>query len=647
MPYLSSVNVEKLVSRTPAVNPKILNKIEVEALWSKGPAAAPKLFNNINVEVLYNPSKYRLTAVDVEVLYNYLEKPTIHSQLPQAFQNVVQERPYAPVLDIISHELATQVWNHAIVSHDDNTFPWSYTGTRQFTLAVVQALPINTISYESVNQLISLSAHGAVLGDFPIPAEMWSKVSVRQQVVLAVQSIDLPFIPTSGEFARQVYTQVVQAAPLPLWRSPAKSSQVTLKVVQALPTPRRPWSLTRVVQMRNLAVVGRGIEPFPRSAVDVPQVYHFAVVPSEMPEPVGVEHAKVVYSLVAQATEMPEPVGRIHAGQYRIEVVSGRIDALPISASRLGQMRVEAVVGADYPLPDAMIIKGQAKQVYTTSVIAADYPPAYVPSFTKVSQMLAKYTQVADISWYPSPEDVLDRSKVARLGQVFELVAQSLAKPLPQSRTRVPSFGQMITMALPMPSPEEMATSGVFISQTFGQLLQKAVYPDTGIPASAVISQQVVGQLLQVAEYPDAFIPTSTIDLTQLTQQVLLEEGYPDWTEMHQPIDVQQVTQQLSSVAEYPDAGTLHAPVVSFSVAQQVATVSQYPDKDIPQSTLSVRHIVVQVTGKATYPDKDIPQSDLRVLQVRQNVLARDLKMYEMPKLPRRHRVRIVCRFVY
>lgn len=565
--------------------------------------------------------------------------------VPQLTEMATQKKDVPPLSEVISYERVTLAALQVTIKYPDLDvpFPLSTMRSAQLIEMVVQAKPVSVQSYEKAAQIKSMAVSRF---NYTIPGDLWSMQQTAQSYILVCQSLDIPYQPQSGVFARQNVVQVVMASePLPIWTSPAYAGQLALQCVQKRPVEFLPNSISRAGQ-----------------------AFSQVTQPTEMPVPIGMEHTAQVVQLLVTPTVMPENVGMVMDGQSVMQVVTAypdekpisrtrvtqefikvlhaRVEPLPISQVAVTQEVIKVLHQSAYPLPDEMVVLF-AGQMVQQIVSATEYPPAYQPSPTMSPQVLVQFSTKPPASEYPSPEIVYEQSRKARVAQFPEMITQRLLMSLPISITRVPQMLISAVMRAEYDKPEDMANSGIFIRQAIEHVSVVAEYPTAGDPQSTVEVTQVVNQVAVEAEYPDAHLPVNYAITTQVVEQVSLVDAFPDPADMSSPVQVLQVTEGVGIAADYPDAGALHAPIVSYQVSEQVSLAAAYPDKDSPQSYAQVMQVLQLASIRATYPNKDLPQSTIRAYQVRQQVARRDLTMYQLPVPPRRHRVRIVFRYVY
>lgn len=599
----------------------------------------------VHREFLIKTPPLHTEMVHREYLILQTEPDVIRGQVLQNFEQVAQHGDFPAMADVFSSESVVQNVEQVTQQSDPMPFVWSQTRAAQALTLVVQSRPIVTQSITRAAQV-----RGLIIQQFAytIPDELWSTTVAPQVVMLVVQSIDIPYTPVSGELLRQNMLAVVQQTPgMEIWRSPAYAGQLMMRVVQKRTSEPFPRSLIRVPQQMSQVTHKRSAEPFPQSDVAVGQSLSQVTQATVMPEYQGVDHAAQTRELVTQATVMPAPVGMIRTTQVIAELVTALPLILPISRMYLRQMVARVTAHADYLAPENLLARTAAAQVRHQAVQAADYPSASAPSVTVYAQALTVFNQKADPSWYISPGIIYERSKVVIDAQLHELAAQSSPLSLPISAEVDKQLQMLVVANLPLPTPEQMANSGIFATQLSEAVALVAKYPSTDEPASDIITGQVLQHTALVAEYPDAFLPTNFALVDQLHQQVMLAEEFADPGTLHAPINVSHISEQLAAISGYPDPDTLHSPVGASQIALQLSVPAVYPDKDAILSFSKISQLTQQAAFMATYPNKDLPQSRLRVNQVRHHVARRDLTMYQLPVPPRRHRVRIVCHFVY
>lgn len=596
------------------------------------------------------------------------ERPPLYADA--VYQYVTQHDVVPPLSDVISTERLYSLWNYAIVQQpiDD---PISYNIVKQAVTLSVLASPIVTISYDMVKSAWSFAVVAATLGDFPLPDEMWSKTRTKQVWNLVLQSIDIPYVPTSGVFAIQNTTLVVQAHPLPMYTTPASVKSNVVLAAQKRPVERLPRSLTRVAQELSQAVSALPI-PMPRSNVFAAQALSQAVIPADFVDPtVGVEHAAAVTSYAVCEYQVSLPISYTRAktltplvlqfsdsqrtipqSTTRTKHVSTQFvvksDLFPVlSFSRVKQVRSYAVQETAYTPPINLLVWSRADAVRTSVVQqATDYPDPGIPTTSAIVGAATAYHVMKALD-YEDPNDMWEASKVQMVPQFVEKVLKAQPLRLPISYAPLAQYVELVTQYHYMPPPGEVAESGIHVRQVMQPVAFRATYPDPTVPVSFLTVNQVLEHIAIPADYPDVHLPTSDAIVNQVLEHVAQIDDFPDPGTMFRPLIVSQIIQQAAQDASYPDWSTLHKPIAVQQVIQHVSMTAEYPDKDIPQSFAKVSQVLQHYADIANYPDKDAPQSTLRVRQVLEQVMMRDKSMYEMPQPPRKHRVQITCRFVY
>lgn len=596
------------------------------------------------------------------------ERPPLYAD--SVYQYVTQHDVVPPLSDVISTERLYTLWNYAIVQQpiDD---PISYNIVEQAVTLSVLASPIVTISYDMVKSVWSFAVVAATLGDFPLPDEMWSKVQTKQVWNLVLQSIDIPYVPTSGVFVKQETTLVVQAHPLPMYTTPASVKSNVVLAAQKRPVERLPRSTTRVAQELTQAVTALPI-PMPRSNVFAAQTLSQAVIPADFVDPtVGVEHAAAVTSYAVCEYQVSLPISYTRAksltplvlqfsdnqrtiplSTMRTKHVSTQFvvksDLFPVlSFSRVKQVRTYAVQETAYTPPINLLVWSRADAVRTSVVQqATDYPDPGIPTTSAIVGAATAYHVMKALD-YEDPNDMWEASKVQIVPQFLEKVLKAQPLSLPISYAPLAQFVELVTRYQYMPPPGEVAESGIHVRQVMQPVAFRATYPDPTIPVSVLTVNQVLEHIAIPADYPDVHLPTSDAIVNQVLEHVAQIDDFPDPGTMFRPLIVSQIIQQAAQDASYPDWSTLHKPIAVQQVIQHVSMTAEYPDKDMPQSFAKVSQVLQHYADIANYPDKDAPQSTLRVRQVLEQVMMRDKSMYEMPQPPRKHRVQITCRFVY
>lgn len=596
------------------------------------------------------------------------ERPPLYADA--VYQYVTQHDVVPPLSDVISTERLYSLWNYAVVQQQIDD-PISYNIVKQAVTLSVLASPIVTISYDMVKSAWSFAVVAATLGDFPLPDEMWSKTRTKQVWNLVLQSIDIPYVPTSGVFAIQNTTLVVQAHPLPMYTTPASVKSNVVLAAQKRPVERLPRSLTRVAQELSQAVSALPI-PMPRSNVFAAQALSQAVIPADFVDPtVGVEHAAAVTSYAVCEYQVSLPISYTRAktltplvlqfsdsqrtipqSTTRTKHVSTQFvvksDLFPVlSFSRVKQVRSYAVQETAYTPPINLLVWSRADAVRTSVVQqATDYPDPGIPTTSAIVGAATAYHVMKALD-YEDPNDMWEASKVQMVPQFVEKVLKAQPLRLPISYAPLAQYVELVTQYHYMPPPGEVAESGIHVRQVMQPVAFRATYPDPTVPVSFLTVNQVLEHIAIPADYPDVHLPTSDAIVNQVLEHVAQIDDFPDPGTMFRPLIVSQIIQQAAQDASYPDWSTLHKPIAVQQVIQHVSMTAEYPDKDIPQSFAKVSQVLQHYADIANYPDKDAPQSTLRVRQVLEQVMMRDKSMYEMPQPPRKHRVQITCRFVY
>ncbi|EEA9064886.1 hypothetical protein ABK76_004439 [Salmonella enterica subsp. enterica] len=596
------------------------------------------------------------------------ERPPLYADA--VYQYVTRHDVVPPLSDVISTERLYSLWNYAVVQQQIDD-PISYNIVKQAVTLSVLASPIVTISYDMVKSAWSFAVVAATLGDFPLPDEMWSKTRTKQVWNLVLQSIDIPYVPTSGVFAIQNTTLVVQAHPLPMYTTPASVKSNVVLAAQKRPVERLPRSLTRVAQELSQAVSALPI-PMPRSNVFAAQALSQAVIPADFVDPtVGVEHAAAVTSYAVCEYQVSLPISYTRAktltplvlqfsdsqrtipqSTTRTKHVSTQFvvksDLFPVlSFSRVKQVRSYAVQETAYTPPINLLVWSRADAVRTSVVQqATDYPDPGIPTTSAIVGAATAYHVMKALD-YEDPNDMWEASKVQMVPQFVEKVLKAQPLRLPISYAPLAQYVELVTQYHYMPPPGEVAESGIHVRQVMQPVAFRATYPDPTVPVSFLTVNQVLEHIAIPADYPDVHLPTSDAIVNQVLEHVAQIDDFPDPGTMFRPLIVSQIIQQAAQDASYPDWSTLHKPIAVQQVIQHVSMTAEYPDKDIPQSFAKVSQVLQHYADIANYPDKDAPQSTLRVRQVLEQVMMRDKSMYEMPQPPRKHRVQITCRFVY
>ncbi|QMV30013.1 hypothetical protein [Providencia phage vB_PreS-Stilesk] len=631
--------------------------------------AKPPEVKNIQTmaEVLLTPINFSNIQAVVEVL-GQIGSAFNPIYTDQVIPYVIQADTVPPVDQVISPENVAQAWCYQITQMpiDD---PISYSRVAQSVTMAVLASPIITISTETIEQFWSYVVAESIL---PAPDLYFSHVDVAQQAIIVLQSMDIPYTPTSGVFVPQTWSLAVIASdPMPMYRSTVYAAQNALQVVSK--HPMRMHRSNVYVAQEFSQVVQPSALPMHRSPVDVAQYLSQVALPATFDEhTVGVEHAASVSNLamVSSPVELPISYSRVPHYSTTVLHVDPTSLALPLSYSRvasLTEMRVYAspdfeaisltstasvtslaVSDTTYLPPINYLVWGRASQALQLATQAAtDYPPPSESQGAAQAQQVYQLVSAPPKEPYESPEDMYNRSRAQMVPQVHEYAVQRDIRPMPISYAPVKQFYEMVVRKEPLPTPGEVAESGVRIWQINQPIAARADYPDANLPYSSLTAWQLLEHVATPAEYPDVHLPTSDGIVSQAIEHVAQGDTFPNPNEMFRPLLVSQVVEQTAQTDIFPQWDTLHKPLEVRQVILHYSDVAVYPDKDIPQSKLKVSQVLEHVADVTNYPDKDTPQSVLRAKQMLEQVMTRDRSMYVMPLPPRKHRVQISCRFVY
>ena len=627
----SSERFEKL--RTPSTTVEMLGRLKPD-----------HHFASVCVEALVRLPEFKTSSLVIEVLgQRVTETPPLFYD--NAFMDVTGALPVPPAADIWSKEEVRSAWT-SVVSKANIDEPISYSSYQFTARLAVLASPLVTISRESVPQVLLKALSPANLGDFPRPGDIHSPASSRTNVLLVLQSLDIPYIPSSGAYVCQNIVQVVQASPLPMHTKPADVFTTAVLTTQTR-SMNMHRSYTRVNQMVSQAVV-------PANFVD---------------HTVGVEHVGSMWALAAVSSVEPLPQSDTEVGSFTSLALSpsdysgvqshNRVKQVvslalvpkdieqPTSKTRVASTDMLALVDSKYDTPDSYIRRNQNITAVMGVVSKTEYPDPSVPTTAIESASVVQLTMNVPGERYPTPEEIYAKFRYHQVAVAREVLTVSHNYGKPISYMRVPQYFEYVTSRKPLPPPEEVAESGLKVSQVTQILAAAADYPDKDAPASVLTVSQVLEQVAEVAEYPNAHLPTSYAVIPQITQPVMCVDAFPLPEDMHRPLNVAQITQGIADTATYEDAWSIHMPIYVGQLVQHYASISSYPDKDTPQSKLRVSQVLEQTAVIAVYPDKDQPNSALRAGQVLEQVATVDPSLYVMPSPPRKHRVQVNCRFVY
>ena len=597
------------------------------------------------VEMLGRAPLFDTSGMVVEVIGFRSESTPAYAD--SVVNAVTSGRPVPPVDDVISTESVLSATSYAVTMQPVDPVQ-SLTRVETTVMLSVLESPLVAISTETVRQAVASHTMSADVDWYPQPTDYFSRDIVGQQVVLVLQSLDIPYVPTSGVYA---------------------ATNVSL-VAQSSPMGRMPRSNVYAAQQLS-QVVQPKVEPMPRSYTNVAQQLTQAVIPAVFDDnTVGVEHSGSVTSYAVQGYPLPMHISYQRAGNVFSLVLANDPDSqtVPLSRTRVGSLAALQLMKSDdlppqsyTPVPQVhsyaavqvptippvnMLVWCRNVSVISQVVsIADDYPdPNLATGLAMAEEVVCLAAGGAD---YESPDVIYDRSRVQQVRTVLRLSTSTRPLAMPISYAPVAQLWEYAARIERMPTPEEVLNSGIHIRLITQPVAYEAEYPDATIPYSWLATGQVLEHVAQVAEYPDVHVPTADAIASQILEHVASPDDFPDPATMFRPLLVNQVIEHYTELTLYPDANSLHKPVSVWQVAQQVSVSAEYPDKDIPQSWLNVYQVSEQIAVITKYPDKNTPQSTLRAGMVLEQVVTVDPTLYGMPAPPRKHRVQITCRFVY
>lgn len=602
-------------------------------------------FGGIFAEALLTPVGFAGGVNIVEVLgMSSAQTPAF---VDTVYNAVTSELPVPPVDEVISPESVLSATSYAVTMQPVDPVQ-SLTRVETTVMLSVLESPLVAISTETVRQAVASHTMSADVDWYPQPTDYFSRDIVGQQVVLVLQSLDIPYVPTSGVYAVTNVSLVAQSSPM----------------------GRMPRSNVYAAQQLSQVVQPKA-EPMPRSYTNVAQQLTQAVIPAVFDDnTVGVEHSGSVTSYAVQEYPLPMHISYLRAGNVFSLVLANDPDSqtVPLSRTRVGSLAALQLTKSDdlhpqsyTPVPQVhsyaavqvptippvnMLVWCRNVSVISQVVsIADDYPdPNLATGLAMAEAVVCLAAGGAD---YESPDVIYDRSRVQQVRTVVRLSTSTRPLAMPISYAPVAQLWEYAARIERMPTPEEVLNSGIHIRLITQPVAYEAEYPDATIPYSWLATGQVLEHVAQVAEYPDVHVPTADAIASQILEHVASPDDFPDPATMFRPLLVNQVIEHYTELTLYPDANSLHKPVSVWQVAQQVSVSAEYPDKDIPQSWLNVYQVSEQIAVITKYPDKNTPQSTLRAGMVLEQVVTVDPTLYGMPAPPRKHRVQITCRFVY
>ncbi|BCG45201.1 hypothetical protein JT350_gp38 [Salmonella phage SAP012] len=596
-------------------------------------------------EVLLSPVGFAGGLNIVEVLgQSSAQTPAF---VDTVYSAVTSGRPVPPVEDVISVESVLSATSYAVTMQPMEPVQ-SLTQVSTTAMLSVLESPLVTISTETVRQAIVSHTMSADVDWYPQPSDYFSRDIVGQQAVLVLQSLDIPYVPTSGVYAVTNVSLVAQSSPMGrLPRSNVYAAQQLSQVVQPKAEPM-PRSYTNVAQQLTQAVIPAVFDDHTVGVEHSGSVTSCAVQEYPLPMHISYQRAGNVFSLVLvnDPDSQSVPLSRTRVGSLTALQLEKSDDLHPQSLTQVSQVHSYAAVGSQTVPPVNMLVWGRADAVFSLVALHADdYPDPNLATGMAIAEEVV--CLAAGGAVYESPEDIYDRSRVQQVRTISRLSTSTRPLAMPISYAPVAQLWEYAARSERMPTPEEVLNSGIHIRLITQPIAFAAEYPDATVPYSYLSTGQVMEHVAQVAEYPDVHVPTADAIASQILEHVASPDDFPDPAEMFRPLLVNQVVEHYAAETLYPDANTLHKPVSVWQVAQQVSVSAQYPDKDIPQSWLNVYQVSEQVAVITKYPDKNTPQSTLRADMILEHVMAVDPTMYGMPAPPRKHRVQISCRFVY
>lgn len=556
-------------------------------------------------------------------------------------------------------------FNSMVVFESVEPLPFSDESVNSFYQLVTIGADYDTTSMKFVGQFVNTASHESPYARLD---ETWSQNRVGLNTMLVCQSIDIPYVPRSGVDTPQVYNLSVSSLPVEWETRPAEVVTVRSLVTQARPPERLPQSTTVVREVVSLCAYPS--TPDPRvGVVNTYQLVHLASIPVEPDPTVGIVTVPQMTSLSSVSDPLELPISHESVNQFVGLAAFDADDTMPQSAEDVPSVVSAVAVGSDVewrwspisvnsqtmiaawdspqpPLESFFVLNAVGSLAMAWSM-ESDFGPAHKDSYTEMGSLPILSLMAAPARFYPPLENVEDLAKGNHVEQYFTATSIRTPDPMPQSNEDVGVIRIASSSRTPMPTPEEVATQGIFTGGVIGHVAKGSFFPPTDIPQSFVDTLILAENVAVVAEYQDIRLPLTIGHVDSVAYNIASKVEYPPANAAKGDGVLLSIAQNIASKANYLPANTLNSLSLTTLTSANVALSTEFPDKDAVFSRIESRQVAASFAMGAEYPDKDSVYSDVRTSSVYQNVMRVDSSLYQLPRPPQRHRVRIVCKMIY
>lgn len=618
-------------------------------------------FRSQHRNVVYQISPIRARSVVSNIVYSTDATARTVITVPQALNQVIYDTSYQFE---ISNNIVGGVINTATYSWVE-ALPISKLDVKSFTQLVVVGAEYDTTAMKFIGQNVHLINQG--LPQLR-PADVWSNTGVGSEVMLVCQSLDIEYVPRSGVDSPSVVSLVSYSSPVKWETRPADVGTVTH--LASMPTdlfglPDSFTSSGSVVQLSSYP----STPPARVGVENVPQIVSLASIPVGDDPTVGVEKTSHVSTQAVLSSEYVYPQSDTDVGQVLLSQVESVIDELPISPEDVSSVVSLSAIGVDstwrwsdvyspsvntlaiqdspQPPLESYFVLNAVGSATVAMLLESDFGPAHKDSYTETYSVPILTLMTAPKRFYPPLDNVVELEKGNHVTQYVTSTAVKRDDGMPISSEDVASLSIVSGIKSPMPTPEEMAKKGDFISGLAQHTMVTSSFPSTEEPQSRVETGSLAENIAVTAYYPDIRLPMTVGQTDLVAFNIANSVDYPPVKSFLMYDFTGLVTQNIACKANYLPANTLNSLSLTTQTSANVAFSARYPDKSTVYSRINSAQVSSSLAMVAEYPDKDSVLSDIKSTSVYQNVVRVDSSLYHMPHPPQRHRVRIVCKMIY
>lgn len=652
--YKNTVYFEK-----PEINPSFrLNKSLRNTVYAVPPV--PTLAAVVRNTVYISPP-FALNAI----VKNYIYSTDSSSRTMVTVNQFLNQYLFDTSYQFEFSNSSVNQFNSMVIFASVEPLPFSDESVNSFYQLVTIGADYDTTSMKFVGQFVNTAIHQS---PYTRLDETWSQTKVGLNTMLVCQSIDIPYVPRSGIDTPQVYNLSVSSLPVEWETRPADVVTVRSLVTQARPPERLPQSTTVVGEMVSLCSYP-SVPDARVGVVNANQLISLASIPVDPDPTVGMVIAAQTVDLSAVSSPEDLPISPESVKQAIGLAAFEADDTLPQSAEDVPFVVSTAVVGSDVewlwspvqvntqtlvaawdspqpPLESFFVLNAVGSLSLTWSM-ESDFGPAHKDSYTEMGALPILTLLTAPARFYPPLENVEDLAKGNHVEQYFTATSIRTPDPMPQSNEDVGTIRIATAARTPMPTPEEVATQGIFTGGVVGHVAKESLFPSTDIPQSFVDVVTLAENIAVVATYQDIRLPLTIGHIDSVAYNIASSVDYPPANAAKGHGVVSSMAQNIASKANYLPANTLNSLSLTTLTSANVAFSTEFPDKDVVFSRIESRQVAASLAMGAEYPDKNKAYSSVTTSSVYQNVMRVDSSLYQLPRAPQRHRVRIVCKMIY